>query len=332
VPATTPGLHVLPVQGNVYMVTGAGVNIAVSTGPDGTVAVDSGPAARGEEIRDRVLQLTATVNSTPRPNQCRGLACGDSPYRWSSPSLAAEIASPAGPKPVRYLINTSGDLDRVGANDKLAELPANSPIVAVTFSPLAVGATATIVAHENVLERMLAVKPKLPENGIPTETFHGSKYKISQFLNGEGIEVRHIPAAHSNGDSIVWFRGSDVLAIGELMRATSYPVIDLANGGTIDGLLAGLNEVLDIAIPEFRAQGGTLIIPGRGRLVDMGDVANYRNMVAILRDRVKALKDKGQTFEQVLAAKPSLDYDAWYGGSPDWSARQFLEAIYKSVK
>jgi glyoxylase-like metal-dependent hydrolase (beta-lactamase superfamily II) len=327
-------LNLLPVQGNVYMLTGSGVNVAVSTGPDGSVVVDSGPASRAEDVRNRVLQLSLAVNASPKPNQCRGLACAGSAFRWTSPSLSAEIASPAAPKPVRYLINTSGDPDRVGGNDKLAELPPNSPIVQVTFSPLAVGATATIVAHENVLERMVAVTPKLPEASMPTETYHGAKYKISGFINGEGIEVRNIPAAHSDGDSLVYFRGSDVLVIGELMRADGYPVIDTAHGGSIDGLLDGLNQVLDIAIPEFRSQGGTLIIPGRGRLVDTGDLANYRNMAAIIRDRVKALKAKGQSLEQVLAARPSLDYDAWYGAGPypDWTGRQFVEAVYKTVK
>jgi len=152
-------------------------------------------------------------------------------------------------------------------------------------------------------------------------------------MNGEGIEIRHVPAAHTNGDSIVWFRYSDVIATGELIRSDGYPVIDTANGGTIDGLLDGINMVLDIAIPEFRSQGGTLIVPGRGRLMDTGDVANYRNMVAIIRDRVKDLKGKGQTLAQVQAARPSKDYDAWYSGSgPAWTPQMFIEAVYKTVK
>jgi cyclase len=289
-------------------------------------------AAMAEQVRQKVLELSVAVNATPKPNQCRGLHCPDSAYRWASPSLMAEIASPAAPKPVRYVINTSGDADHVGGNDKVSALPANTSILSVTFSPLAVTAAAPIVAHENVLERMLAVKPKLPEESIPTETYHNAKYKISQFVNGEGIEIRHPVDAHSNGDSIVWFRYSDVIAAGELIRSASYPVIDAANGGTIDGLVDGLNMILDIAIPEFRSQGGTLVIPSRGRLMDTGDVANYRNMVAIIRDRVKDLKGKGQTLAQVQAARPSRDYDAWFGGDPAWTGAMFVEAAYKTVK
>ena len=335
-PAATPsapGIKVLPVQGNVYMLVGAGTNVAVSTGPDGSVAVDSGPAATADQMVAAVARLSVAVNASPKPNQCRGLLCPDSAYRWSSPSLASEIASPAPPKPVRYIINTSGDPEHMGGNEKLAVLPKNSSIVAVTFAPLPVDVATPIVSHENVLERLLAIKPKLPEGDIPTETFHNEKYKISQFMNGEGIEIRHVPAAHTNGDSIVWFRYSDVIATGELIRSDGYPVIDTANGGSVDGLLDGLNMVLDIAIPEFRSQGGTLIVPGRGRLMDTGDVANYRNMVAIIRDRVKDLKSKGQTLAQVQAARPSKDYDAWYSGNgPAWTPQMFIEAVYKTVK
>ena len=332
VPATAAGLKLMPVQGNIYMMTGAGGNITVSTGADGAVVVDSGTAALAEQVRERVLQLSVAVNATPGPNQCRGLHCADSAYRWASPSLMAEIASPAAPKPVRYVINTSGDADHVGGNDKVSALPKDTSILSVTFSPLAVIAAAPIVAHENVLEHMLAVRPKLPEESIPTETYHAAKYKISQFVNGEGIEVRHVPNAHTNGDSIVWFRYSDVIAAGELIRSSGYPVIDVANGGGIEGVVDGLNMILDIAIPEFRSQGGTLVIPGRGRLMDNGDVANYRNMVAIIRDRVKDLKGKGQTLAQVQAARPSRDYDGWYGTDPEWTGPMFVEAVYKTVK
>src|SRR5262249_42587050 len=147
------------------------------------------------------------------------------------------------------------------------------------------------------------------------ETYHSASYKLSEFFNGEGIQVFHAPNAHSDGDSFVWFRYSDVIAAGDLLNTESYPVFDLDKGGSLNGILDGLNHILDIAIPEFRSQGGTMIIPGNGRLCDIGDVANYRNMVAIIRDRIQDAIKKGKTLEQVKAAHLTLDYDGLYGST-----------------
>ena len=141
-----------------------------------------------------------------------------------------------------------------------------------------------------------------------------------------------MPAAHTDGDSMVYFRFSDVIAAGDILSTTSYPVIDVAKGGTIQGALDGLNHILDIAIPEFRSQGGTLVIPGHGRLCDTGDVANYRNMVAIIKDRVADSIKKGMTLQQVKASKPTLEYDGLYGATTGpWTTDMFVEAVYKSL-
>jgi glyoxylase-like metal-dependent hydrolase (beta-lactamase superfamily II) len=142
----------------------------------------------------------------------------------------------------------------------------------------------------------------------------------------------HRPAAHTDGDTMVYFRGSDVLSTGDLFVPNSYPVIDLARGGSIQGVIDALNEILDIAIPEFRLEGGTMIIPGHGRLCDVADVAYYRDMVTIIRDRIQDMIRKGMTVEQVKAAKPTIEYDGVYGSTSGfWTTDMFVEAVYKSL-
>jgi cyclase len=236
---------------------------------------------------------------------------------------------------VRFIINTSVDPDHTGGNERMAALPADAKIVGVTFPPVGIAPGATVITHEAVLTRMSNPGPgekAAPSGALPTDTYHADDYKLSEFVNGEGIRVIHQAAAHTDGDSMVFFRYSDVLAVGDILNTESYPVIDVAKGGTINGLLAGLNHILDIAIPEFRSQGGTMIIPGHGRLCDIGDVANYRNMVAIMRDRIQDLKNKGMTLDQVKAAKPTFDYDGLYGSdSGPWTTSMFIEAVYNTL-
>ena len=196
------------------------------------------------------------------------------------------------------------------------------------------GEGAEIIAHENVLERMTApaVKPPLPIRMTPGTTYHMEHLKLSTFYHGDGIELFSAPAAHTDGDTMVYFRKNDVLVTGDVFNTTSYPVIDVERGGGINGEIDALNHILDIAFPDFRLEGGTLIVPGHGRLCDSADVAYYRDMVTIIRDRVQDQIKKGMTLEQVKASKPTREYDGLYATSGSaYTADMFVEAIYKSL-
>jgi cyclase len=145
--------------------------------------------------------------------------------------------------------------------------------------------------------------------------------------------VYHAPAANTDGDSLVFFRHSEVISAGNVFSTVSYPIIDAAKGGSIDGVIAGLNHILDLAVAEYRSQGGTWIIPGRGRVSDTADVASYRNMVTMIRDRVKDSIGKGMTLDQVKAARPTLDFDGRYGSTTgSWTTDMFVEAVYRTLK
>ena len=149
----------------------------------------------------------------------------------------------------------------------------------------------------------------------PTDTYFDEFHKLPEYFNGEAVIVYHAPAANTDGDSFVFFRHSEVISAGNLFSTVSYPVIDVDKGGTIQGVIDGLNQILDLAVAEYRAQGGTWIVPGRGRLSDTADVASYRNMLTMIRDRVQDLIDKGMTLEQVKAARPTMDFDGRYGST-----------------
>ena len=130
----------------------------------------------------------------------------------------------------------------------------------------------------------------------------------------------------------MFFRRSDVISAGDIFSTVSYPVIDVAKGGSVDGVIAGLNNILDLAFAEYRSQGGTWIVPSHGRLSDTADVASYRNMVVMIRDRVQDLIDKGMTLAQVKAAHPSMDFDGRYGSTTGaWTTDMFIEAVYRSL-
>jgi len=174
-------------------------------------------------------------------------------------------------------------------------------------------------------------QPAMPSGAWPTEGYPGSSKEV--FFNGEAIQLFHQPAAHTDGDSLVFFRRSDVVSTGEIFTTTGYPVIDLEKGGSIQGIIDGLNRlVYQITIPADKEEGGTYVIPGHGRLCDQADVIYYQEMVIIIRDRIQDMVKKGMTLEQVKAAHPTKDYDPRYGSNTGpWTTDMFVEAVYRSL-
>jgi cyclase len=313
-----------PVRKNIWMLVGGGTNIAASVGPDGVLLVNSGTAAASPRVIAAIKDLQAQLNAfgfldvIPPPR-------GGAETRSRFP-----VNTHAPPKPVRYIVNTSSLPHSIGGNEAIAAsgITYTGGNVAGTIADSSEGAA--VLAHENVLNRMVA--QDLPFGALPTETYFTADYRVSTFFNEEGIQIVHVPNAATDGDSFVFFRGADVIAAGDLFNMDSFPIIDVDAGGNINGVLAGLNAILKLAIPEFRTEGGTMVIPGHGRLGDSADVGYYRDMLTIIRDQVQALVDEGLTLEQVIERNPTFGYEARFGKSSGaWTTEMFIEAVYRSL-
>lgn len=288
------GLEVLPVQGQVSMIAGPGGNMAVQAGSEAVVIVDT---------------LTADVSAAVL-------------------ALIEDIS----PKPIRHIIVTSADADHTGGNAALASAGTYVRLID-SFDPRGSDTNASIIAHVNVLAKMstpAADGADIPAEAWPSDTYFTDEWAL--FVNDEAIELLHVPMAHTDGDTMVFFRRSDVISTGDIFNMDRYPSFNPASGG-IDGILEGLNLILDVTIAGENQEGGTVVIPGHGRLADETDVVNYRDMLTIIRDRVQAMIDDGKSLADVRAARLTRDYDPnyanpWHG----WTGEQLVEAIYRDLR
>jgi len=283
-------IETLHVQGNVWLLAGAGANVAVQVGDDGALIVDSGHA----EMADKLLAAVAGLTE----------------------------------EPIRIIVNTTLADDHTGANGAL--------VAAGSLNQAGPGLggrpnEGDLIGHANLLLLMV----EIGEDEISTDRWPPSTYSVEKkdlYSNGEPVEIIH-QAATTSGDSMVWFRKSDVLVAGELFNMTSFPYIDVGHGGHINGVIEGLNDLLDIMVPAHLQEGGTMVIPSHGRIGDEHDVLEYRDMITIIRDRVQNAIDRGWTLRQIQSMAPSAtyEYEPRFDRDPAWTAAMFVEAIYENL-
>lgn len=294
------GLDIVKVRKNFYMIAGAGGNIGVQIGSDGVVLVNSGAAAASDQVLAALKKLTDL--------------------------------------PIRYIINIDAGADFVGGNEKLSKagytIFTNALGNAALVAAMTNGGGAAILSHASVLRRMSGnAKDAYPAAAWPTEAFFTPRKALR--MNDEGIEVLYQPAAHGNADSFALFRSSDVVVTGDVMDTTRFPVIDLANGGSIQGEIDALNRLIDLTIaptPFIYKDVGTYVIPGHGRLSEQMEVVDYRDMVVLVRDVVADLIKQGKTLDQIKAVRPALPYETRYGSQTGpWTTNAFIEAVYQSL-
>jgi glyoxylase-like metal-dependent hydrolase (beta-lactamase superfamily II) len=286
-------IHVLPVQGNIFMLTGDGGNIAVQVGEQGPMVVNSGAGA----IPDKIVAAIKKLSD----------------------------------KPIQFIVNTGFQPDLTGGNVKLRAAGFDPSVQGSFFSGQFVdaGKGATIIGHQNVQNHLMALKTA--SDGWPSDTFLESRRR--KFHNGEAVEIFHMPNAVTDADSIVHFRRDDVFVTGDIFNLVTYPHIDAKNGGSIQGELDALTFILDRTVYKHDEEDGTMIIPGRGRLCDEWELAEYRDMLVIIRDRIQDLIRSGATLDQVQAARVTADYDTRFGAvTGTWTTPMFVEAVYSNLK
>jgi cyclase len=297
--APAPGeIEILPVQGNVYMLVGAGGNITVQAGQQGVLIVDTGIAS----MSDKVIAAIAKIS----------------------------------PRPLRFIVNTTEREEHTGGNEKIAATGEIIPYREPNYAAGPQGALdthrASVISFLTVFHRMAAATgqtPARPEGAWPDDTYSTPQKRL--YFNDEPVVITHM-TGNTDGNSVVLFRKSDVLSTGDLFDLTGYPIIDLKAGGSIQAEADALNRLIDITVPAANAAGGTLVVPGHGRISDHADVVYYRDMVSIIRDRIQDMIKRGMTLDQVKAARPTRDYDARYGKQTGtWTTDMFVEAAYRSL-
>jgi len=302
------------------------VLVLMMTGPAASTRID----AQGEVI---VLPAQGSVYMLAGPGGNSAVQIGTEgplivdtqPAAMSARVLDAVRA--LSPRPIRHVVLTSGGEQQAGGAATISKAGRYIRVID-SIDPRGLDARASIMAHLNVLNRMSA--GTTPSDSWPTDTYFTPEWSI--FSNGEAVQLFHVSAATSDGDTIVFFRRSDVVCAGAIFDTTGYPRFDPERGGSIAGIIEGLNRVLDLTVPGENQEGGTVVVPGRGRLSDETDVANYRDMVTIIRDRIRAMVGKGLSLDQVKRARPTMDYDGLFESRSEWTSDMFIDAIYRDLQ
>jgi glyoxylase-like metal-dependent hydrolase (beta-lactamase superfamily II) len=285
-------VHAWPLRSGLFLLVGDSGNIVVQVGAEGTFVVDSGAGQIADKILAQIRQLSD--------------------------------------KPIQFIANTGFQQEHTGGNAALrasgADPSVRGSFFSLQFADAGVGAT--IMAHQNVQNRMTSAKR--PPAGIPSDTYLQERRRT--FHNDDAIELLWEPNAVTDGDSIIHFRRADVIATGDVFTTTQFPPIDVQNGGSVQGEIKALNDILNRTVYQHEGEGGTIVIPGHGYVADEHEVVEYRDMVAIVRDRVQAMIRKGATLDQVKTARPTADYDTRYGAtSGTWTTDRFVEAVYATL-
>jgi cyclase len=293
-------VHVLHVQGNVYMLEEPDENnITVQIGNQYIIVVDTGVA----EYSDEVIAAIRSLSDLP----------------------------------IMFVANTSADDDHTGGNIKLSQAGWTLPnadaggtsrdpdLLAGILNKDRLASGAVIVGHANTIARVITGK-------LATTEAISYGDEGTRLYGNEAVLFYHMPAAHTDGDTMVFFRDSEVLSVGELFSTTGYPVIETDKGGSLRGIIDALNEMISLMVPKENEEGGTYVIPGHGYPCDRNDVVNYRDMLTIIRGRTQDMVRRGMTLAQVKAAKPSFDYDPVYGSSTGmWTTDKFIETVYREL-
>jgi glyoxylase-like metal-dependent hydrolase (beta-lactamase superfamily II) len=296
--APAPGeVEVAHVRGDIHMISGAGGNVTVQAGEEGVLLVDTGTAAMAEKT-------------------------------WAAVQSISK-------KTMRYIVNTTEQPEHAGGNAVIAPRGQIVPLRGRNYTAGPMGSIeynkASVVAHLNVLHRMGA--PTGQTATYPTVAWPDNTYStpVKRFyFNHEAVVVTHMPG-NTDGNSVVMFRNSDVISVGDLLDLSGYPLIDLKAGGSVQSLVATLNRLIEMTVPEAHAAGGTLVIAGHGRIADHAEVAYYRDMVTVVRDRIQDGIRRKLTLEQIKAARPTREFDPRYGRTTGFTTDMFVDAVYRSL-
>jgi cyclase len=299
-------IHPWHVKGKVWLLAGepGESNVVALVGDEGVLVVDTGVKSMAPKLLEKIRQLAEQGGGAQ--------------------------------KAVRLIINTNGLADHIGGNEVVRA--GGKRIIAgeeaATANAFGDGGAA-VWAHQNVLSRLVDETAAKGANA-PTEMQWPSdavdQAVYGMYFTDEAVQMLHAPRSTTDGQMMVVFRQADVIVAGDVLNMTSYPTIDVARGGTIDGELIALNKLMDMIVPDDQVSGGTTVIPGHGRLTDLGDVARYTVVITTIRNRVQFYKNQGKTLEQVLALNPSAEYDdRWSAKAGPGSARDFLTAVYNTL-